>query len=199
MSSAKTRLTIPDNPRPLENANGSRAAYSTRLNFHRICLEVDENGNVITDLSVQTKELASLPNRNWCANNSPSATRFRICTATRRLGSRTQREYPLTEEELYQGTARPPTFSQSSSHQCSICLNILSHPVKSGCNHVHCYVCIRQWLEHSWQCPECREQLTAQPKPDTKKATAIANDHPSAVTYSWAGLQFPVPVYDDSD
>lgn len=48
----------------------------------------------------------------------------------RRDGTRATREIPLTQDDLYEGTARPPPLKTTRKHQqCSICLNVKSNPV----------------------------------------------------------------------
>ncbi|KAJ7457081.1 hypothetical protein FB451DRAFT_1275873 [Mycena latifolia] len=109
------------------------------------------------------------------------------------------RDDDITEDELYIGDARPPPHSTSALHDCSICFNIKSHPVKYACGHGNCYVCIRPWLECSWQCPTCRGRMYAEPERAYATEAAIALEHPewkdpSEVTYSWDGLRFPKPM-----
>ncbi|KAJ6458989.1 hypothetical protein C8R45DRAFT_1081543 [Mycena sanguinolenta] len=132
--------------------------------------------------------------------NSPARTRVRpwAVTLCRRAGSRAPRESPLTDEDLYVGDERPPASSSSPIHECGICFNIQSHPVRYLCGHGHCYTCIRQWLEVSWACPSCRAGMIEAPMINLAKENAIRKAHPdfvdnSTVTYSWEGLRFPIP------
>ncbi|KAJ7025136.1 hypothetical protein C8F04DRAFT_1269494 [Mycena alexandri] len=129
---------------------------------------------------------------------SAAQTRFRRWPCSvRTLGWRAPHEGRRFDENLlYIGPERPPVVEDCISHVCGICLNILSHPVKLQCDHDCCYVCIRQWLERSWQCPTCRFHLTAAPIPAPKREAAIHIDYPtwsdpSTVTFSWRGLKFP--------
>ncbi|KAJ7041932.1 hypothetical protein C8F04DRAFT_1252414 [Mycena alexandri] len=129
---------------------------------------------------------------------SLSQTRFRRWPREVLIrGWRAPREEPLDENSLYVGPLRPPEFAGGDNHLCGICLNILSHPVLSPCQHHHyCYVCIRQWLECSWRCPNCRHRMMSPPKPDNAREQAICAEHPtwsdpSTVTFSWRGLKFP--------
>ncbi|KAJ7869814.1 hypothetical protein B0H13DRAFT_2350754 [Mycena leptocephala] len=114
-----------------------------------------------------------------------------------RNGFRIPRDVPLNPASLYLTAARPPPDSSPlPHHECSICLNIKSHPVSNPCGHTHCYVCIRICLETGWACPFCRKVITAAPTRNRDSEQAIAFDHPnwhdpSAVTYSWEGLRFP--------
>ncbi|KAJ7612810.1 hypothetical protein DFH06DRAFT_1344897 [Mycena polygramma] len=117
-----------------------------------------------------------------------------------RVGFRQPRMTPLSVNELYLTQARPPADSDAlPHHECSVCFNIKSHPVAYGCGHSNCYVCVRQWLEHSWTCPVCSSPMREEPIVSGDSQRAIAFDHPSwedhsIVTYSWEGLQFPGPV-----
>ncbi|KAJ7770732.1 hypothetical protein B0H16DRAFT_1452144 [Mycena metata] len=117
-------------------------------------------------------------------------------------GSRVRRPSgsELKEDDLYLTAARPPeATSPNGELTCGICLQIKSHPVMyTSCRHSHCYVCIRQWLEHSFQCPQCRTKMTSVPVPDDRVAAVIVRDHSSwkdesRVDYSWTGLTFPIP------
>ncbi|KAJ7143250.1 hypothetical protein C8R46DRAFT_1233026 [Mycena filopes] len=122
---------------------------------------------------------------------------------SKRNGYRTPRDDELLPGELYLTDARPPTDDKNPDnwpvdpeYKCSICLSIKSHPVKANCGHSHCYVCLRQWLETSWQCPYCRATMTEPPTADSDAARSIAISHPSwydysLVTMSWTGLRFP--------
>lgn len=50
---------------------------------------------------------------------------------------------------------------QSKSVICSICLNILFHPVHLPCNHEFCKDCLLKSVEYnSYQCPICRYRLS---------------------------------------
>ncbi|KAJ6450347.1 hypothetical protein C8R47DRAFT_1230308 [Mycena vitilis] len=123
----------------------------------------------------------------------------------RRAGKRAHRATPLVADDLYLTDARPdPAGSPHSNLECGICFSIKSHPVVYACKHSHCFVCIRQWLEVSWQCPQCRAKMTARPTPHADLEKDIAVVHPdwkdlSVVKYSWAGLRFPRPDAIDED
>jgi hypothetical protein len=67
------------------------------------------------------------------------------------------------------------------------------------CGHEHCYVCIRKWLEGSWECPICSAQISSEPEENPDRELSIAADHPdwvnaSIVNYSWDGLRFPKTI-----
>ncbi|KAJ7159882.1 hypothetical protein C8R43DRAFT_1124242 [Mycena crocata] len=134
-----------------------------------------------------------------------------IIRKIRRDGLRADREEPLSEADLYLDDARPPVHPRPKEkparlhHACAICLNLKSHPVFYQCGHGHCYVCVRKWLETSWQCPTCRCVMTTQPVPSYDAMAAIDFDYPewrdkSRVNLSWEGLTFPKPrlYYPDS-
>ncbi|KAJ7701959.1 hypothetical protein B0H17DRAFT_1176411 [Mycena rosella] len=104
----------------------------------------------------------------------------------------------ITDEEMYIGDARPPAHSTSPDHDCGICFNIRSHPVRYDCGHGHCYACIWQWLEVSFQCPTCHARMFAAPTRDYDTEAKIAAEHPdwsdeSEVAFSFAGPRFPWP------
>ncbi|KAJ7684867.1 hypothetical protein DFH06DRAFT_1313242 [Mycena polygramma] len=116
---------------------------------------------------------------------------------TPRQGFRTPRDTPFNVKDLYLTDARPPADSDPlPHHECSVCYNIKSHPVAYRCGHSHCYVCVREWLETSWECPFCRAEIRDEPMCSDDAKRAIAFDHPdwqdhSLVSYSWEGLYFP--------
>ncbi|KAK7018313.1 hypothetical protein R3P38DRAFT_2784140 [Favolaschia claudopus] len=80
-------------------------------------------------------------------------------------GERVGRAFPLRVEDLYIGYPKsaPVVAPRRASHQCPICRQLLSHPVILGCRDVVCYVCIRVYLEHKWDCPVCRTIVTDDP------------------------------------
>ncbi|KAJ7679526.1 hypothetical protein DFH06DRAFT_1316425 [Mycena polygramma] len=91
---------------------------------------------------------------------------------------------------------RRPTPLLPGEHECSLCEQVRSHPVKYKCGHGHCYVCIRIHLETSWKCPTCDVLMTRAPKPDPDAELLIQLHHTrwideSFVTGSWDGLHFP--------
>ncbi|KAJ7737186.1 hypothetical protein DFH07DRAFT_964305 [Mycena maculata] len=116
-----------------------------------------------------------------------------------RFGERKPRDHPLTEAELYKDgllPSRPDLASHQEHLQCSLCLNVKSHPVVYSCGHSDCYACVRQWFECYFTCPLCSERITSPPHADLAEEDAIEQAFPewiddSEVTYSWAGLIFP--------
>ncbi|KAJ7655777.1 hypothetical protein DFH06DRAFT_1329212 [Mycena polygramma] len=100
-------------------------------------------------------------------------TRVRYCTP----GSRAKREVPLTSEALWLTPHRPPLLAASvPDNECGLCHCVKSHPVRYKCGHSHCYVCIRVWLEHSWECPDyfCGLTMREQPCADFSEEARIA-------------------------
>ncbi|KAJ7079307.1 hypothetical protein C8R43DRAFT_1143265 [Mycena crocata] len=126
---------------------------------------------------------------------APSATRPR--RRRRNVGWRKDRLKPLTAENLYKTSVRPPVGTTDREHQrCAICLQIKSHPVSYACGHSHCYVCIRLWLEEQWSCPVCRDIMHRVPTKNIDYDKGLEYDFPlrkdqSVVLYSWKGLRFP--------
>ncbi|KAJ7179734.1 hypothetical protein C8R46DRAFT_1212274 [Mycena filopes] len=115
-------------------------------------------------------------------------------------GSRVSRARPLTREQLWIGGVQPPERTTDKSHQeCGVCKQVKSHPVTKQCGHSHCYPCIRVWLEYHFDCPSCRTVLTRPPIRVFVEEASLEYDHPhwnnkSRVSYSWAGLTFPVAL-----
>ncbi|KAJ7301527.1 hypothetical protein DFH08DRAFT_827483 [Mycena albidolilacea] len=108
-------------------------------------------------------------------------------------GWRRSRFTPLKHGDLWKGGQGPPVqLPASEHHKCGICHHVKSHPVS------HCYVCIRLWLERSWNCPECIRTMACKPFRQYAEESWIAEAYPnwkdeSHVDYSWDGLSFPVP------
>jgi len=46
-----------------------------------------------------------------------------------------------------------------SDHDCSVCLNIMTEPSKTPCNHYFCLMCIENFLEYKRNCPYCRRDI----------------------------------------
>ncbi|KAJ7022828.1 hypothetical protein C8F04DRAFT_1194102 [Mycena alexandri] len=169
---------------------------------------VAQRASLSTSTSATTTSRARLPRPPLAPRRAvpvpepPSLARTRLrpwaVTLIRRRGSRDLRQLPLTEDQLYIGSTRPPESPSHPEHECGICLCIQSHPVRLDCGHSYCYVCIRLSLESSWHCPSCRAGMTSRPIVNESKENAIVRDYPgwvdtSEVTYSWAGLKFPQP------
>jgi hypothetical protein len=57
-------------------------------------------------------------------------------------------------EEFYFASEIPEHFS------CSICLNVAYPPVKTICNHLFCYDCLKEWIQRDCSCPLDRIQLS---------------------------------------
>ncbi|XP_040195200.1 E3 ubiquitin-protein ligase TRIM39-like [Rana temporaria] len=58
--------------------------------------------------------------------------------------------------------------------ECSICLNIYSHPVMLKCGHNFCRVCVELLLDTQeksgvFSCPECREEFSKRPVPERNR------------------------------
>jgi hypothetical protein len=64
--------------------------------------------------------------------------------------------------------------NEINSKTCSICLDVISHPVMLECTHVFCGSCLIEWLNNNnaqKRCPECRADIKS-----TKNLTAIVAD-----------------------
>ena len=42
---------------------------------------------------------------------------------------------------------------------CCICLENISSPFKTNCNHLFCEECLEDWLEENKKCPVCINEL----------------------------------------
>ncbi|GBP41443.1 E3 ubiquitin-protein ligase rnf8 [Eumeta japonica] len=51
-----------------------------------------------------------------------------------------------------------------SELQCSICAELLVHPVTLGCSHTFCHYCITRWRQKSNNCPNCRVTIKSDAK-----------------------------------
>ncbi|KAJ7150428.1 hypothetical protein C8R43DRAFT_1127906 [Mycena crocata] len=113
------------------------------------------------------------------------------------------RIHPLfCEDGLWLTAARPRDIVTIKPHHvCSICWNVKCHPVTSGCGHSHCFVCIRLWLQESWNCPDCKKRMFYRPMRQWAEEHEINSSYPgwtdeTAVSYSWVGLKFAKdPLY----
>ncbi|KAK6997444.1 hypothetical protein R3P38DRAFT_3219476 [Favolaschia claudopus] len=103
-------------------------------------------------------------------------------------GERTPRALPLRVEDLYIGRPKcaPVLPATRPSYQCPICKQLLSHPVLLGCQHLACYVCIRVYLEHKWECPVCRVIVTENPVIAESRQQQIEADYGS-----WDATRLP--------
>ena len=74
----------------------------------------------------------------------------------------------------------PPADKSSSVFECSICLRFLHEPATLACGHSFCRRCLRQCLQRSLKCPECRCDVPwdAQPQRSLALAHALQRLHP---------------------
>ncbi|KAJ7059251.1 hypothetical protein C8F01DRAFT_1254933 [Mycena amicta] len=76
---------------------------------------------------------------------------------------------PWKEANAYLTAAHPPDSPLNElvdpDLACTICAEVLSHPVMTSCTHVFCFVCLRSNMEISIQCPICREVQSVAPAP----------------------------------
>ncbi|KAJ6473622.1 hypothetical protein C8R47DRAFT_1221429 [Mycena vitilis] len=112
-------------------------------------------------------------------------------------GVREERDEALTVEDLWRPGSGPPFIdSVVSQDNCTICLQLKSHPVFYKCGHGHCYTCVRVWLEEQWECPECRATISQEPfriYAVEEFLTRVYGDwDTSKISYDWSGLVFPV-------
>ncbi|KAJ7606397.1 hypothetical protein DFH06DRAFT_1348106 [Mycena polygramma] len=164
---------------------------------------IDELSNVpfIPNRFVDTPERRRaagvvVPERVILEPGRGARTRVRYCTA----GSRAKREDPLTTDALWLTLDRPPVLTATvADNECGLCHSVKSHPVRYSCGHSHCYVCVRLWLEHSWECPDylCGLTMRAPPCADLGEEERIAETEKgfvdkTRVDYTWDGLIFPV-------
>ncbi|KAJ7740337.1 hypothetical protein B0H16DRAFT_1729034 [Mycena metata] len=118
-----------------------------------------------------------------------------------RAGVRVPQNPPVAPENLWLTAVRPPTLVSATGHtyqMCGLCYEVKAHPVSYKCGHSHCYVCVRMWLEESWNCPEptCGETMHEAPFRHEAEECALLAAFPgwcskTQVSYSWAGLTFP--------
>ncbi|KAJ7855833.1 hypothetical protein B0H13DRAFT_2357681 [Mycena leptocephala] len=128
-----------------------------------------------------------------------SVSQARTCIRRCAPGVRASRDSPLTREALWLNDEWPPTAEQvQPDDQCGLCLSLKSRPVSYKCGHSHCYVCIRVWLEQSWECPDmfCGLTLHSEPIKAVEEELRVAARYPdcvdnTSVDYSWKGLVFP--------
>lgn len=53
-----------------------------------------------------------------------------------------------------------PAQDKKGTIRCSICLDIMSHPVSTVCGHLFCEACIILAIRQMGFCPTCRKKLT---------------------------------------
>ncbi|XP_073646740.1 E3 ubiquitin-protein ligase RNF125 isoform X2 [Tursiops truncatus] len=64
-----------------------------------------------------------------------------------------------------------------TSFDCSVCLEVLHHPVRTRCGHVFCRSCIATSLKNNkWTCPYCRAYLPSEGVPATDVAKKMKSE-----------------------
>ncbi|KAJ7666198.1 hypothetical protein DFH06DRAFT_1323328 [Mycena polygramma] len=151
----------------------------------------------LEEQAAHARRLAAEATRPRGITTSSAGTRVHRCVADT-LGTRAEREEPLTHDNLYLDDARPPPLEPGPdpAHSCGICLGVNSHPARTRCGHTYCFICLRMALERDWRCPECRQTIHKAPVPDVNMAQLIAVHYPrwvdaSRVTFTFDGLLFP--------
>ncbi|KAJ7053017.1 hypothetical protein C8F01DRAFT_1090097 [Mycena amicta] len=106
--------------------------------------------------------------------------------------------------DLYVGQFRaPPQLADvESQHLCLLCGLVLSHPVL----HVYCFVCFRDHLNDSWDCPrpDCRATQFRPPFVAHQLEADIQNTYVgfmdfTVATMTWQDVRFPSPRYQNQD
>ncbi|KAJ7050152.1 hypothetical protein C8F01DRAFT_1264420 [Mycena amicta] len=91
------------------------------------------------------------------------------------------------ESSAYLTDERPPDSPHDElvdpDLACTICAEVLSHPVMTSCKHVFCFVCLRGNMEISVQCPVCRTVQRVAPSP----SPAFTRLHESAARLRYPG------------
>ncbi|KAJ7643143.1 hypothetical protein DFH06DRAFT_1333926 [Mycena polygramma] len=124
--------------------------------------------------------------------------RLRVLKATAAVpGIRDQRDEALTVEDLWKPGSGPPHIDAvATEDNCTICLQLKSHPVFYTCGHGHCYTCVRIWLEEHWECPQCKATITQEPFRIEAVESFVRRIYgdwdTSTIAYDWSGLTFPV-------
>ncbi|KAJ7840360.1 hypothetical protein B0H13DRAFT_2366296 [Mycena leptocephala] len=113
---------------------------------------------------------------------------------------RVHRVPALNDNDLYLTQMRPPPRAALFRTINAILPRYEIAPCIVSLRPWHCFVCIRRWLESSWECPTCRAVMTEPPMPNYDYEASIAHDHPewrdtSTVNYSWKGLWFPAKPF----
>uniref|UniRef100_A0A4W2BQW3 E3 ubiquitin-protein ligase RNF125 n=1 Tax=Bos indicus x Bos taurus TaxID=30522 RepID=A0A4W2BQW3_BOBOX len=64
-----------------------------------------------------------------------------------------------------------------TSFDCSVCLEVLHHPVRTRCGHVFCRSCIATSLKNNkWTCPYCRAYLPSEGVPAADVAKRMKSE-----------------------
>ncbi|MEE6461926.1 hypothetical protein FKM82_001450 [Ascaphus truei] len=58
------------------------------------------------------------------------------------------------------GTTIPDGLVDASDFECSLCMRLFYEPVTTPCGHTFCKKCLERCLDHTPQCPLCKESLT---------------------------------------
>jgi hypothetical protein len=131
-----------DNPRHAHSASTvSRSGSGTTIRAARHAANLRTGlasaASTSTAARVPRQRQVSRPPLVGMTSDAPSSARTRVrpwaIVIQRRMGWRRERETPLSEDELYVGTAQPPTPTSSPLHEYGICFQIQSHPVQYVC------------------------------------------------------------------
>ncbi|KAJ7058601.1 hypothetical protein C8F01DRAFT_295139 [Mycena amicta] len=73
----------------------------------------------------------------------------------------------MKETNAYLTGDRPPEVPLHEAVDpdlaCTICADVLSHPVMTSCHHIFCFICLCSNMEVSLRCPVCCQVQTVVP------------------------------------
>ncbi|KAJ7062238.1 hypothetical protein C8F01DRAFT_1136984 [Mycena amicta] len=159
----------------------------------------DEDPRAASEESDSDDSMLSASTRSWDSDAIRQASRERAEERRRLYGSALVRirslraAETLADDTLYLNDCRPPQSPAMliDAFKCSICLEILSHPVAYRCGHTHCYVCIRRALQRSLRCPICNAVMEEAPYRHYAFEQAIGQVYPEWVDSSDVPYTFP--------
>ncbi|KAJ7168769.1 hypothetical protein C8R46DRAFT_1218157 [Mycena filopes] len=93
----------------------------------------------------------------------PNRSRSQVVPAV--AGAHIARDEAIVVTDIWLGIGGGPPHVPNvpGGQRCTICMQLLSHPVFYGCGHGHCYACARVWLEQRWDCVDCGSIITSPP------------------------------------
>eukprot|EP00062_Callorhinchus_milii_P008312 gi/632950861/ref/XP_007890968.1/ PREDICTED: LON peptidase N-terminal domain and RING finger protein 1 [Callorhinchus milii] len=150
---------VSDVPKPIEESESTESMYLRRAHSVQILHRVEKLVGPAGLKRVSSAPLLSSQDKGALLKRKLSSTEQEY------LGiedGRSKHKKPDAEQYLHLSTSDrsiPENLIDASDFECSLCMRLFYEPVTLPCGHTFCKSCLERCLDHSAQCPLCKESL----------------------------------------
>ena len=76
------------------------------------------------------------------------------------------------------------TLDNLETAECVICMDVITRPTITACNHIFCHDCITQQLNHRPKCPMCRQPIHANTLTEISLDVSTVEENDGMITFS---------------